>query len=342
MVESLSHASFYPVLVKTSRWDELIRVWWSEVDITVTSQNTFMAKTQEFRHLLWQFFTQMSNMTKWWSGDIVYKRSKVIFTFFLTIIQGHNSKTEAPVLGSSLPEPSSSHPDLHPFTTMGIWCWILDPIISSAVNQLTHNIHCMHMCSLDASVHSVSTTSKLLFKYFSLKLLPILCGLSSSRLPCRSGAVWLGHDSVVLLDPLSSHILYIVKFTSIRHSISVACKLWFCCSVLCYSLPVCPGRVIPPLWLYLRFLPSFFFSSAQRVYFSIWDIFPHSDQESKRTLFTVQIAKPAKAMWLWFSGYTSKTDLIWLYLSYVTFTFPEAIFQHDILNCSFPSARLRK
>lgn len=39
--------------------DGPITLWWSNVKVTVTWNNTFLAKTQEFMHQLWLHFTQM-------------------------------------------------------------------------------------------------------------------------------------------------------------------------------------------------------------------------------------------------------------------------------------------
>lgn len=51
---------------------ELNRFWWSWV--TVTSQDTFLTRTQEFIRYLGQNFTQMSLRIRWWRDDILYPK----------------------------------------------------------------------------------------------------------------------------------------------------------------------------------------------------------------------------------------------------------------------------
>ena len=56
--------------------------------------------------------------------------------------------------------------------------------------------------------------------------------------------------------------LYYSCKTCIRFSVDVTCKLWIVaifCTHNIYCMSVCPGRVIPTLWLFLRFLPFVFF-----------------------------------------------------------------------------------
>ena len=62
-------------------------------------------------------------------------------------------------------------------------------------------------------------------------------------------------------SPGSTHFTYIIN--CIRYSVSVTCKLWFCCSVLYMQrlLHVCLSwERDPPLWLFLRFFPFSFCS----------------------------------------------------------------------------------
>ena len=76
------------------------------------------------------------------------------------------------------------------------------------------------------------------------------------RRSCGSGTTWWCLVLLsCLLDPLTLHI------TCIRLSVNVTCKLWFValfCTRDIYCMSVRPGRGIPPLWLFLRFLPLFF------------------------------------------------------------------------------------
>ena len=63
--------------------------------------------------------------------------------------------------------------------------------------------------------------------------------------------------------------------------------------ILSKQLVICdmsarPGRGIPPLWLFLRFLPSFFFFPP-----------PCFSSLGSRMSFTVHIVKLSEAMWLW-------------------------------------------
>ena len=64
---------------------------------------------------------------------------------------------------------------------------------------------------------------------------------------CGSGTTWrcLG---LLSHPPGSTH-----------RSVNATWKLWFCsfCTSNIYCMSVCPGRGILPLWLFLRFLPSF-------------------------------------------------------------------------------------
>ena len=68
-----------------------------------------------------------------------------------------------------------------------------------------------------------------------------------------------------LLDPHTLHVI------CIRLSVNVTCKMWFValfCTCDSYFMSVCPERRIPPLWLFLRFLPLFFYP-VKRIFFSI-------------------------------------------------------------------------
>ena len=98
--------------------------------------------------------------------------------------------------------------------------------------------------------------------------------------------MWLGHHLVMprpaQSSPGSTHFTYIC----IRLSVNVTCKLYcsFCTRDI-YCMSVLPGRGISPLWLFLMFLPLFFFSFylVKRVFFSpsTWQVFPHSNEGSK-------------------------------------------------------------
>ena len=74
---------------------------------------------------------------------------------------------------------------------------------------------------------------------------------------CDSDTTWwflVQHSR--LLDPFTLHI------SCIRLSVNVTCKLWFValfCTRDIYCTSVCPGRGIPTLWLFLRFLLLFFY-----------------------------------------------------------------------------------
>ena len=85
---------------------------------------------------------------------------------------------------------------------------------------------------------------------------------------CGSGSTWWCLVLLSrLLDPLTLHII------CIRHSVNVTCKLWFFalfCTPDINCMSVHPGRGIPPLWLFLRFLPLFFFTLLKGSFFQVF------------------------------------------------------------------------
>ena len=99
------------------------------------------------------------------------------------------------------------------------------------------------------------------------------------RRSCGSDSTWW--CLILLSRLLGTHTFHI---NCIRHSVNATCKL-ICCSFL-YTRNLwhvcCPGRGIPPLWLFLRFLPSFFFTLLKGSFFPpTWQVFPHSNRGSK-------------------------------------------------------------
>ena len=99
--------------------------------------------------------------------------------------------------------------------------------------------------------------------------------------------VLLGNSSawsVILLDP---HDLHIFSFVS----------------------DILSMRGIPPLRLFLRFLPSFYFN-VKSFFFSIRQVFPHSNQVTEDVVRCTDCV----AHWgnlIVILGYINKTDLIW-------------------------------
>ena len=106
----------------------------------------------------------------------------------------------------------------------------------------------------------------LLFSFFLL--LVILCGLPSSRSPRWSGG-WrcLG----LLSHPLDPHTLHILHYL---YQIFSQRKLWIMILLFCsvHLLHACPSRGNPPLWLLLRFIPSFILP-LKRFFFSYYGMF---------------------------------------------------------------------
>ena len=103
----------------------------------------------------------------------------------------------------------------------------------------------------------------------------------------------------------------------IRHSVNVTCKLWFfalfcTCDICCMS--VCPGRGIPPLWLFLRFLPSFFYPVKRVIFFHQHGKFFLTQIQGLRTEDVVHCTD-CKAHWfnvIVILGYINKFDLIYI------------------------------
>ena len=93
------------------------------------------------------------------------------------------------------------------------------------------------------------------------------------------------------------HTLYTYYIICIRYTVTsmqfVNCDyVVLFCTFDIYCMSVRPGRGIPPLWLFLRFLPFLFFFPVKRFFFSICEVFPHSDRGSKdrgcRSLYRLQ------------------------------------------------------
>ena len=124
--------------------------------------------------------------------------------------------------------------------------------------------------------------------------------------------LWLGHR-LVMPRPDQS---FPGSWIYIRHSVNVTCKLWFfalfcTCDICCMS--VCPGRGIPPLWLFLRFLPSFFYPVKRVIFFHQHGKFFLTQIQGLRTEDVVHCTD-CKAHWLnviVILGYINKFDLIW-------------------------------
>ena len=143
-------------------------------------------------------------------------------------------------------------------------------------------------------------------------LLIFLWGLPSSRSPWwREGHVGQQHLAMPRPDQSYSwiHTYYIYNINSIRYNFNFAALV---CTCDTYCMSVSPGRGIPPLWIFLRFPPSFF-PPLFKVFFFLSQYckcFLTRTEGLRRMSFTEQIVKPTETV-IVILGYIDKIDLIW-------------------------------
>ena len=94
-------------------------------------------------------------------------------------------------------------------------------------------------------------------------------------------SLWLGESLAmprsVQSSPGSTHF---TSTTSTFVSDILWMLLYFCAHDI-YCMSVRPGREIPLLWLFIRFLPLFFFNLLKGCFFHQCEVFPHLNRGSE-------------------------------------------------------------
>ena len=105
--------------------------------------------------------------------------------------------------------------------------------------------------------------------------------------------------------PGSPHFTFIIWIVSDIMSMQIVngdfVVLFYLCNIYCVSVD--PGRGIPPLWLFLRVLPSLTLLKVNFFLFSLYGRYFLTRRGLRiegSASFTLQLVKPTEAMWFWF------------------------------------------